>query len=161
MDINHMTEKVQEASGATQSLALDYHNSQIEVEHLLLTLLKQDEGLASSLVTKAGADRAELLLKVRQEVENLPKISISGGGSEQLYLSNRLNRLLNRAEQQMKKLHDEYLSVEHLVLAMTEDDGVTGRFFKAEGLTEAKLIKALQNIRGHQRVTSTNPEATY
>ncbi len=161
MEINRMTEKVQEALGATQSLTLDYRNSQIEVEHLLLTLLKQDEGLASSLVTKAGADASELLRQVRREVEQLPKMSVSGGAPDQLYLSTRLNKLLNRAEQQMKKLHDEYLSVEHLILAMIDDDGATGRLLKAAGLTEAKLIKALQNIRGHQRVTNNNPEATY
>ncbi len=91
----------------------------------------------------------------------MPKVSAPAGGPDQIYVTGRLNRLLTQAEDEAKKLKDDYISIEHLLLAMTEDGGVAGRIFKEFGLTRERLMRALQEIRGNQRVTSQNPEATY
>ena len=91
----------------------------------------------------------------------MPKVSAPAGGPDQIYVTGRLNRLLTQAEDEAKKLKDDYISIEHLLLAMTEDGGAAGRIFKEFGLTRERLMRALQEIRGNQRVTSQNPEATY
>ncbi|NLY73726.1 MAG: ATP-dependent chaperone ClpB [Firmicutes bacterium] len=161
MDFNRMTEKVQGALMSAQSLAARESNQQVDVEHLLIALLEQDGGLAVSILTKMGADLESLSRRVKQEIERFPKLTYPVGGPDQIYVTGRLNRLLALAEDEAKKLKDDYLSVEHLFLAMTADNGAAGKIFKEHGLTRERILRVLKEIRGSQRVTSPNPEATY
>jgi ATP-dependent Clp protease ATP-binding subunit ClpB len=161
MDINRFTEKVQQALNAAQTKAVRYGHQQLEVEHLLATLLEQERGLATSILNKAEVEIEGFKRQMDQALENMPKISGTSGAPEQIYITPRLNRLLAQAEDEAKKLKDEYISVEHLLLAMTEDKGAAGRAFKEHGVTHERLLHTLQEVRGSQRVTSQNPEATY
>ena len=161
MDINRLTQKAQEGLAAAQSKAAQYGHQQVDVEHLLAALLEQDGGLATSIFTKAEIDLDKFKRRVEQEIERMPRVSGPGGAPDQVYITARLNRLLAQAEEEAKKLKDEYVSVEHLLLAMTDDGGITGRLFKEFGVTRERLATVLKTIRGNQRVTSQNPEATY
>ena len=161
MDLNRFTEKAQDALRAAQSSAVRYGQQQIEVEHLLAALLEQEGGLAPSILLKSQVNLEGLHRRLLQELERLPKVSGPSGGPEQVYITARLNRLLVQAEDEAKRLKDEYISVEHLLLAMTDDGGATGRIFKELGINRERLMRALQEVRGSQRVTSPTPEATY
>src|SRR6202142_730057 len=161
MDFNRLTEKAQEAVRAAQSIASRYGNQQMDVEHLLAALLEQADGLAPAILIKAGANVEGLHRRTVQDIERLPKVSGSAGGPDQVYVTGRLNRLLTQAEDEARKLKDEYISIEHLLLAMTDDGGSTGRLLKEFGVTRERLLTALQEVRGSQRVTSQNPETTY
>jgi ATP-dependent Clp protease ATP-binding subunit ClpB len=161
MDFSRLTEKAQQAVHTAQSLAVRYGQQQIDVEHLLAALLEQEDGLAPSILLKAEVNLEGLHRRVVQELERLPKVSGPAGGPDQVYISARLARLFTQAEDEAKRLKDEYISVEHLLLAMTEDGGVTGRIFKEFAVTRERLMRALQEVRGSQRVTSPTPETTY
>jgi ATP-dependent Clp protease ATP-binding subunit ClpB len=161
MDINRFTEKAQEALSAAQTKAIRSSHQQVDVEHLLSALLEQERGLAASILTRASVPLEVLKRRVEQDLDRLPKVSGSSGAADQIYITGRLNRLLTQAEDEAKRLKDQFISVEHLLLTMTEDGGVTGRLFKELGITRERLMQALQEIRGSQRVTSQNPEATY
>ncbi len=161
MDFNRFTEKAQDAVREAQSLAVRYGNQQIDVEHLLASLLQQQDGLAPAILSKAGVNLEGLRRRVEQEIERLPKVSGPAGGPDQVYITGRLNRLLTQAEDEARRLKDEYVSVEHLLLAMTEDGGATGRIFKEFSVTRERLMRAMQEVRGNQRVTSPTPETTY
>jgi ATP-dependent Clp protease ATP-binding subunit ClpB len=162
MDLNRFTEKVQEGLQLAQRLASRFSHQQIDVEHLLLALLDQPDGLASAILDKAGASADALKVQLHRELERLPKVSGAGAAPDQIYLTGRLNRLLSQqAEDEAKSFKDEYLSVEHLLLAMLTDTGVAGRLLREAGITRDKLMAALQQVRGTQRVTSPTPEGTY
>src|SRR5882672_9522995 len=162
MDINRLTEKAQEALRAAQSEATRQSHQQIDVEHLLLTLLEQEGGLTKSILEKSNVDPDLVRQRVEAELARMPKVSSSTGGGGDVYISGRLNRLLVQAEDEAKQLKDEYISVEHLLLAMVEDrSGAAGRILGELGATREKLMQALRQVRGSQRVTSQNPEATY
>src|SRR5271167_90112 len=160
MDFNRLTEKSQEAVRQAQSLATKYGNQQVEVEHLMAVLLEQEGGLVPSILLRADIQLEPLHRKVMQEIEKLPKVSGSTA-ADQLYITPRLNKLFSSAEDQAKRLKDEYVSVEHLLLAAADDSGPTGKLLKDAGLTRDRLMKALAEVRGNQRVTTQNPEATY
>ena len=161
MDINRLTQKAQEALGAAQSKAARYGHQQVDVEHLLSTLLDQENGLASSILSKSGVNVEAFKRRVEQELERMPRVSGGGGGADQIYITARLNRVLAQAEEEAKKIKDEYVSVEHLLLAMIDDSGTAGRLLKEFGINREKFSSGLKDIRGNQRVTSQNPEATY
>ena len=161
MDINRFTEKLQEAVRQAQTLAVRHSHQQIDVEHLLLTLLEQEDGLAPAILIKAGLRLETLHQRLTQDLDRMPKVSVQGNPSDQVYITGRLQRVLANAETEAKNLKDEYVSVEHVLLALTEDSGAAGRFLKELGLTRDRLMKALQDVRGSQRVTSQNPETTY
>jgi ATP-dependent Clp protease ATP-binding subunit ClpB len=161
MDLNRFTEKAQEALNAAQSKAIRSSHQQVDVEHLLSALLEQERGLVASILTRAGVAVEALKRRVDQELDRLPKVSGPSGGPDQIYITGRLNRVLTQAEDEAKRLKDQYISVEHLLLAMGEDGGATGRLFKELGISRERLMQALQEVRGGQRVTSQNPEATY
>jgi ATP-dependent Clp protease ATP-binding subunit ClpB len=161
MDINRFTQKAQEAISSAQTKAARYSHQQVDVEHLLASLLDQEAGLANSIFSKAGINTEGLKRRIEQELERMPKVSQGAGAPEQIYITGRLNRLLAQAEDEAKKLKDEYISIEHLLLAMTDDGGAAGRVLKEFGMNREKLARALKEIRGNQRVTSQNPEATY
>ncbi len=156
MDFNRFTEKLQEGFRSAQSIASARGQQQIEVEHLLLALVDQEGGLAQSLFTKAEVSPAMVRQKLVEALDKLPKVSGSAPGVDQLYLTKRLQDLLERAEKEAKRLKDDYISVEHVVLAATGE-----KVFRDLGLTEQRIMQTLQTIRGGQRVTTQNPEATY
>jgi ATP-dependent Clp protease ATP-binding subunit ClpB len=161
MDINKLTEKLQEGLSSAQSKAVRYSHQQVDVEHLLLALLEQERGLASSILNKANVDVESLRRNIEQELAKIPKVSGSTGEPGQVYITSRLNRLLTQAEDESKKLGDEYVSVEHVLLVMTDDTGLSGRLLKQSGVTRERLMQTLREVRGSQRVTSQNPEGTY
>jgi ATP-dependent Clp protease ATP-binding subunit ClpB len=161
MDFNRLTERSQEALRQAQSLAVTYGHQQVDVEHLLLAMLEQQGGLAPSILQRADVPVDALEGRLRQEIEKLPKVSGSGVRADQVYITTRLSRLFTVAEEQAKRLKDEYVSIEHLLLAAAEDQGLAGRLLREFGLTRDRLMKALVEVRGNQRVTTANPEATY
>jgi ATP-dependent Clp protease ATP-binding subunit ClpB len=161
MDLNRLTEKSQEAVRAAQSKAVRYGHQQVDVEHLMAALLEQDGGLASAILTKAGIPVENLKRRIEQELERMPKVSSPSGAAEQIYVTGRLNKLLTQAEDEAGRLKDDFISVEHMLLAATEDGGPTGKILKESGITRERLMQSLREVRGSQRVTSQNPEATY
>jgi ATP-dependent Clp protease ATP-binding subunit ClpB len=161
MDINRSTEKLQESIRAAQTKAGRYSHQQLDVEHLLLSLLEQEGGLAVSILTRAGVDVDAVKSSLEQELDRLPKVSVPAGPPDQIYVTTRLNRLLGGAEDEAKRLKDEYISIEHVLLTALDDSGAAGRILKRSGLTHDRLMQALREVRGSQRVTSQNPEATY
>jgi len=162
MDTNRFTEKMQQALQAAQSAAIRHSHQQVDVEHLLEALLSQENGLASPILTKAGLSPDLLQQRLQQELDKMPKVTgPTGAPPDQIYVTGRLNRVLTQAEDEAKSLKDEYISVEHALLAMIDDKGPAGRLFGQLGLTRERLIQALREVRGSQRVTSPTPEATY
>jgi ATP-dependent Clp protease ATP-binding subunit ClpB len=157
MDLNQYTEKAQQAFQAAQRLAMKFGHQQLDVEHLLLALLDQEQGLAPAILAKADISADAMKIKLQRELERQPKVS----QVDQVYLSGRINKLAAQAEDEAKRLKDEFVSVEHLLLAMTNDTGPAGKLLKEFGVTRERLMAALQHVRGHQRVTSQNPESTY
>jgi len=157
MDMNRMTVKLQEALQAASAQATRRSHQGIDVEHMLLALLEQEGGLAGPLLEQAGVSQASVRKAAEQALAKVPQVQGPGVGPGQIHLIARFSQVLARAEQEMQALRDEYLSVEHVLLAIAED----GAIFKRLGLTRDRLLSALQQIRGSQRVTSQDPEGTY
>src|SRR5438552_13804586 len=158
MKIEQFTEKARQAVSEANELAKQYNNSQIEVEHLLAALLSQEGGVVQQVIQKVGGDLAITQRQVTEDIERLPR---AYGGSEPS-ISSRLRKLLDAAWKEMNNFHDEYLSVEHMLLAMFDiGDGSAQRALKAAGLTRDLILKALTSIRGAQRITDQNPEVKY
>ena len=158
MNMNRFTEKTQEALASAQHLAQERNHQQMEPEHLLLALLQQEQGLASALLQKLQVNLTTVNRRLEEELAKVPKVSTATG---EVYLSGRFNRLIRTAEEEAKKLKDDFVSVEHLFLALLEDNGATGKMFKELGVTRDRFMQALQEVRGSQRVTTQNPETTY
>ncbi len=157
MNINKFTQKSIEAVQACEKLAYEYGNQQMEQEHLLGSLLMLEDSLILKLITKMNIDGNQFLDEVKQALNKLPKVS---GG--QLYVSNDLNKVLIHGEDEAKAMGDEYVSVEHLFLAMLKEPSRSIKeLFRQYGLTRENFLKALSSVRGNQRVVSDNPEVTY
>jgi ATP-dependent Clp protease ATP-binding subunit ClpB len=156
MDFNKFTEKAQLAISEAQALAVKRNHQAIDLEHLLLALLQQENGLIPRLLTKADINVDKLQQRLEQMLAKIPVVT----GSASTYITPRLNQLLIRAQEAAKRLKDEYLSVEHLVLAMFDDTQLANLFAEL-GLTKDIFLQALTAVRGNQRVTSANPEDTY
>ncbi|WP_313636536.1 ATP-dependent chaperone ClpB [Paenibacillus sp.] len=165
MDFNKLTQKLQEAVAAAQSLASGSGHQEIDNLHLLKALLQQQEGLLPRLLQKMNIPVAEMLRSTDELLQHKPSISGSGAGTVRRYASPSLIHLLEQAEKEAAKMQDEFVSVEHAVLAMVSDSSRDNRelrdLFVSRGLTREKLMSILAEIRGHQRVTSREPEATY
>ncbi|HNI67558.1 MAG TPA: ATP-dependent chaperone ClpB [Nitrospira sp.] len=157
MDMNRMTVKLQEALQSASALAVRRGHQGIDVEHLLMALLEQDRGVASSLFEQAGVSPAAVRQAAEQALAKVPQVQGPGAAPGQIHLTSRLGSLLTKAEDHMKELRDDFMSVEHVVLAMVEEGGV----FRRLNLTRERLLTALQQVRGNQRVTSQDPEGTY
>jgi ATP-dependent Clp protease ATP-binding subunit ClpB len=157
MDMNRMTIKLQEALQTASSHAARRSHQGIDVEHLLLAFIEQDGGLASPLLEQAGLSVPSVRQAVEQALAKLPQVQGAGASPGQLHVASRLSQVLTKAEDEQRALKDDYLSVEHVILAMVQEGGV----FKKLGLTKERLLGALQQIRGSQRVTSQDPEGTY
>ncbi len=160
MDLNRFTEKAQDALRGAQTLAARLSHQQVDNEHLFLTLLEQEEGVVPNVLLKAGVDLERIHRRLLAELEKLPKVTVSTGSSG-MYLTQRLAAVIGNAEQEAKKLKDDFISVEHLLLALQQGNGLTGQVFKENGLTRERLLQAIADVRGHQRVTTQNPETTY
>ncbi len=159
MNIQKFTQKSVEAVNQCEKLAYDYSNQQIEQAHLLYSLLTIEDSLILKLVEKMGIDPTEFQQQAQEAVASLTKVQ---GSSAQVYVSTGLNKVLLDAEDEAKSLGDEYVSVEHLFLSLLKHaDGQVKKLFSAYGITRDKFLQALQSVRGNQRVTSDNPEATY
>ena len=157
MDLNKFTQKSLQAVQDCQKLAYQYGNQKIEQEHLLLSLLTQEDSLIDRLLAKMGINHEGFKVQATKLVEKLVKVS---GG--QVYVGDNLNRTLVRAEEEAKQMDDEYISVEHLFLALFETaDSDIKTLFRNFEVTRDGFLQALSTVRGNQRVTSDNPEATY
>jgi ATP-dependent Clp protease ATP-binding subunit ClpB len=161
MDPNRLTDKAQDALRQAQSLAQRHGHSQIDVEHVAVALLSQDAGVARRIVEKAGADPRPLIQRLEQALSRMPKVSGPGASSGQVYITPRVDALFRAAETMAQQMKDEYVSVEHLLLALADTDGAVAEAIRAFGLTRDKLLEATAAVRGGQRVTSQSPEGTY
>lgn len=163
MDLNKMTQKSQEALQAAQDIGMKRGHVEVDGEHLLAALLEQEGGLVPRLLQKMAVPVDKLSAAVKQELDRRPSVSGPGIEGGKIYVTQRLNRLLLKAEEEAKHLRDDYVSVEHLVLALVEEGDVTaaGKLFKQFNITRDRLLEALTAIRGNQRVTSPDPENTY
>ena len=157
MDLNQFTEKARESLAGAQKLAARLNHQQVDAEHALLALLDQEKGLAPAILRKAGVSVDAVTVKLQRELDKLTRVT----GDVEPRLAQRLVKLIDAAEREAKKLTDEYVSVEHLLLAATDDAGTAGQALKEFGLTRERLLSALKEVRGNQRVTSQNPEETY
>ena len=155
-DLNQMTHKVQEALQQAGGIATRRNHQGIDVEHVVLALLDQPDGLANAILEATGVAPRGVREGVERELAKRPQVRAAAGAPSQTYLTQRLSQVLARAEDEMRTLKDDYLSVEHLLLALA-DDPVLRPF----GLTRERLMDALRQVRGNQRVTSPDPEATY
>ena len=157
MDMNRMTLKVQEAIQAASASALRRNHQGIDVEHLLLELIEQSDGSATPILEYAGFSISSVKQAVEDALKKIPQVQVSGAGPGQVHLTPRTGQVLNKAEEEMSELRDDYVSVEHILLAMMDEGGV----LKKLGVTRDKLLASLQQVRGNQRVTSQDPEGTY
>lgn len=158
MNINKFTQKSMEAVQNCEKYAYEYGNQQIEQEHLFYSLLTLEDSLILKLLTKMGISKEMIVNEAEQKLAGLPKVS----GSSQVYISNDLNKVLIHAEDESKGMGDEYVSVEHIFLALMKyADRTMKEVFRQYSITRDSFLQALSTVRGNQRVVSDNPEATY
>ncbi len=158
MRLDKLTTKSQEAMQQAQALADKRHHQAIDVEHLLFALLGQKEGVVLALLQKLGVALNPLTEKLQKALDQLPQVT---GATGQSYITPRLKKVVESAEAEAEALKDEYVSTEHLLLAMVQDGGAAGKILKQLGATRDKILNALVSIRGSQRITDPNPEEKY
>ena len=157
MNINKFTQKSMEAVQSCEKLAYDYGNQEIEQEHLLVALLQQQEGLIPKLIEKMEINLEHFTENAIRHLE--ARVKVSGG---QVFVGKDLNQVLIHAEDEAKAMGDEYVSVEHLFLSLIRyQNKAMKELFHEYGITRVRFLQALSTVRGNQRVTSDNPEATY
>lgn len=160
MRFDKFTLKLQEAFRDAESLSGQYQNQAVDVEHLLLSLIRQPEGIVPEILEKLGADPRKVEKEIERVVQGFP--GVSGGGASQRYITPRLNSLMDRAFEEASRLRDEYVSVEHVLLAASEDkEGQAGRILQKAGATKDRIFQILVEIRGDQRITDPSPEEKY
>ncbi|MEM8963716.1 MAG: Clp protease N-terminal domain-containing protein, partial [Acidobacteriota bacterium] len=163
MDLNRLTQKSQEAVSEAQTIAVRHGHQQVDVEHLLLALVEDDSGLVPRLLGRMDVPPATIRDGVGAILAKRPAVSGPGAETGKIFVTQPFQRLLVSAEDQAKRLKDDYVSVEHLVLAMIEEGTATevGQLFATHGIDRNRFLGALQGVRGNQRVTSANPEVAY
>ena len=163
MDLSKFTEKSQAALQEAQNIATRNQHQSVDVEHLMLALLEQEAGLVPRLFERAKVAPSLLKTEVEKELGRIPRVSGDTTTGQGHYVTQRLNKLLVNAQDEAKRLKDEYVSVEHLALAMFDEPATTGigKILKTLNIRREDFLKALTEVRGNQRVTSANPEATY
>ena len=160
MRLDKFTLKAQEAIQASQQVAERFGNQQIEPEHLMRAILEQKEGVIPPLLGKIGTNQAQLVEAFEAAIDKLPKVS--GASMGQLYISPRTKNVLDKAFEEAEQMKDEYVSLEHILLAVTEEkEGEAARILAEAGVTRDTILKALVDIRGGQRITDQNPEDKY
>jgi ATP-dependent Clp protease ATP-binding subunit ClpB len=158
MQLERMTIKLREALQASDGLAHKYNSAQIEAEHLLSVLLSQKEGLVEPLLERIGVPVSALQQEVEKAIQQMPK---SYGAASHRTISAKLAEILYSAEQESTNFKDQFISVEHVLLAMAESSSNVGTILKKFGLTKDSLLQALQLVRGNNRITDENPENQY
>ncbi|QDQ95167.1 ATP-dependent chaperone ClpB [Rhodococcus sp. WB9] len=163
MDTGSLTEKSREALQEAQNVATRMGHTEVDGEHLLLALVDQQEGLVPRLLEQAGANVDALRSDLERELSRRPKVSGPGATPGQVMITQRLAKLLDAAEREAKRLKDSYVSVEHLVMALSEEGSASaaGRVLASHGVTREAFLTALTKVRGNQRVTSATPEGAY
>ncbi|HXK72441.1 MAG TPA: ATP-dependent chaperone ClpB [Clostridia bacterium] len=162
MNIQKFTQKSIEAINQAQSLAIEYQNMQIEQEHLLYALLDQPDSFITQLMVSLNVKPNELISAVMRNIETLPKVSGSGREPDKVYVSKEADQTLNESEKQAKAMKDEYVSVEHIFLALLDTaNSRMKELFKSMSIDKNAFLKALASVRGNTKVTSDNPESTY
>ncbi len=163
MDLNRLTQRSQEAFSEAQSAATRFGHQQVDAEHLLLALCRQEEGLIPRLFARMDVDVNAVVQATEQALERRPAVSGPGAEPGKVFVTQRLNEVLVNAEAEAKRLKDEYVSVEHLLLGLFKggDDSDATRILKQVGITRDRFLETLTAVRGNQRVQSANPEATY
>ena len=163
MDLNKFTTKSQEALQAAQTKAIRYGHQEVDGEHLLLALLEQSDGLIPKLLQGMDLSVDSIRQRLEQELEKKPRVSGPGSEPGKVYITQRLNHLMVKAQDEAKNLKDEYVSVEHIFLAFIDEGSSTpaGRVLRDFRITRELFLKTLTSVRGHQRVTSAEPEGTY
>ncbi|MBD3336305.1 MAG: ATP-dependent chaperone ClpB [Candidatus Eisenbacteria bacterium] len=163
MDLNRLTQSTQRALQDAQSLAVRQEHTEVDGEHLLLALLQQEEGLLPRLLLKLDVPLDQLRHEIANTIQRRPRVSGPGVEPGRVAITQRLNRLLVKAEQEARRLKDEYVSVEHLALAFVDEGDATaaGKALQRFGVSRDRLLEILKSIRGSQRIQSDNPEATY
>jgi len=160
MRLDKLTIKSQEALQSAQETAQSYGNQQIEPEHVIHALLRQNEGIVPPIIQKLGADPVQMAASLQTDIERLPRVS--GAATGQVYISPRLSAMLTKAWEEAQQLKDEFVSTEHLLLAATSTkDGAIARVLKEAGVTRDRVLQALVDVRGAHRVTDQNPEDKY
>ncbi|MCH6574845.1 MAG: type VI secretion system ATPase TssH, partial [Bacteroidetes bacterium] len=158
-NLNKLTVKAQEVVQTAIEIAQNYNNQIIEPEHLLAALIQESGNIADTILRKTGGNVDAIKIKVNGLLESLPKVTGSGVGNQQM--SQNLAKLFDNASEEAKNLKDEYVSTEHLLLALSEDKGKVGQLLRDNGISRDLIFAALKDVRGNQRVTSQNPEDTY
>ena len=158
MRLDKLTTKSQEALQQAQGLADKRSHQAIDVEHLLFSLIGQKDGVTVSLLQKLAVPLGGLTDRLQKVLDRLPQVT---GSTGQSYITPRLKKLIETAESEAESLKDEYVSAEHLLLAMIQDSGEAGKILKEYGATRDKILNALVSIRGAQRITDPNPEEKY
>ncbi len=163
MDLNRLTQKSQEALHDAQTAALRFGHQEVDGAHLLMTLLDQDEGLVRPLLARSGTDVDRLREDLEAELEKRPRVTGSAAEPGKVYVTQALNRVLDAADHEARRLKDEYVSVEHLIVALLDEgaSSAAGRILAQHGVTRDSFLKTLTAVRGSQRVTSATPEGTY
>src|SRR5256885_16238221 len=152
------TQKMQEALQASQTVAQEFNQQEITNEHFLIALLDQSEGVTRPLLEKMGVTIGDLRQRLADELERKPKVQ---GDNLNPGIGNELRSTIDAAEKEMAKLKDEFLSAEHYLLALADGKSAATKLLKDTGVTRDKLMQALQQVRGSQRVTDQNPEGKY
>jgi len=158
-NFNKFTVKAQETVQNAVEIAQNYNNQIVEPEHLFAAMLQEQQGVVPSVIQKAGGNLNQMKIKIAELLEKLPKVTGSGIGNQQLSMNTA--KLFDDSAEEAKALKDEYVSNEHILLALSEDKGSVGKLLKENGLDKNLILSALKEIRGTQRVTSQNPEDTY
>ena len=163
MNMNQFTQKSQEAMQSAQQLAISASHQEVDLEHLLMALLTQEGGLVPRILEKVGIDNASFLTALRKELSKKPAVRLSGAEEGKIYISGNLQKALAKAEEEKKSLKDDYISVEHIFLGLLAEGQKTGlkSLLDTFSLNRDRVLTSLASIRGSQRVTSDNPEATY
>ncbi|MBP7860440.1 ATP-dependent chaperone ClpB [bacterium] len=162
MNLDRFTNKAQEAILACRGFLSRFSHSQVIPEHLLLALMEQEDGLAQTIVEKLGGEPATIAQETRRYLERQPKASSVSMTKDELHVSNKLVKTLDDASLEADAMKDEYISVEHILMALCDADrSEAGSILKSNGITKEKIMAGLSSIRGNQKVTSQDPEATY
>jgi ATP-dependent Clp protease ATP-binding subunit ClpB len=159
VNFNKFTIKAQEAVQAASEIAASYGNQQVEPEHLFAALIQEKDSVAISLISKIGTDADSLRIKISSLIDKLPKVSSATSANQ--YISQNLSRVLDDSFKTASQLKDEYVSVEHLMIALSQSDGELGKLLREQGISKEEILTALKDIRGSQRVTGQSPEDTY
>ncbi|MHB9013840.1 MAG: ATP-dependent chaperone ClpB [Ignavibacteriaceae bacterium] len=158
-NLSRLTVKAQEVVQSSLEIAQNYNNQIVEPEHILAALIQETGNIADTIIQKTGGNISRLKVKTNELLENLPKVSGSGSGNQQM--SSAAFKLFDIAAEEARALKDEFVSTEHILLALSSSEGKAGQLLRDNGISHEETLSALKDVRGNQRVTSQNPEDTY